>query len=108
MNIDAYQQQAEMFSNGNVKSTHRMTMGALGVAGEAGELADEIKKLVYHEKPIDIDRIRKEIGDVLWYLAYLCSVFDLNLSDVAQANLDKLKARHGDKFRPHNEQNRTT
>lgn len=67
---------------------------ALGLAGETGEVVEHIKKGVFHQHGIDRERLGKELGDVLWYVAGLCSTLDLNLGDVMQANIDKLHLRY--------------
>ena len=70
---------------------------ALGLAGESGEVLDKIKKLFRDKKglplPEDKEEIKKELGDVLWYLARLAKEFDIPMSEVANCNLDKLKSR---------------
>lgn len=68
---------------------------ALGLAGEAGELANKIKKILRGDYEADYIRedIAAELGDVLWYAAMLAAEFDLSLEDVARANLEKLAAR---------------
>ncbi|MCU1285909.1 MAG: putative MazG family pyrophosphatase [Acidobacteriales bacterium] len=74
---------------------------ALGLMGEAGELAEKVKKLwrdqgtmsganVCAEKR---DEVAKEMGDVLWYLNAIASEFGLSLEQVAQMNIDKLRDR---------------
>ena len=72
-------------------------MATLGLTGEAGEVADLIKKAVFH-KHGDMTaltaKIVAELGDVLWYVARLASAFGLNLEDIMQGNLDKLNARY--------------
>jgi len=69
----------------------------LGLAGEAGEVAEKIKKVIRDKggKIDDITRqeLAKELGDVLWYLANLASELELDLSNIAQQNLDKLFSR---------------
>ena len=67
---------------------------ALGLAGEAGEVADHIKKGVFHQHGIDLEKLKKEIGDTLWYLAALCTTLDLDMSSIMQANIEKLKVRY--------------
>ena len=71
---------------------------AMGLAGEAGEVCDQLKKVLFHDHEINRKEIALEIGDVLWYLAGLCSRVGMNLEDVAQMNIDKLKARYPDGF----------
>ena len=73
-------------------------MAALGLTGEAGEFADMVKKLRYHNKeltPEVREHLIKELGDVLWYVAYGAKAFGVSLSTVAQINLDKLAKRYG-------------
>lgn len=46
--------------------------GVLGLTGEAGEVSDLVKKGIFHEKGLDMDHIKKEVGDVCWYIALIC------------------------------------
>ena len=71
---------------------------AIGVTGEAGEIAEVIKKGVFHQHGIDREKLLKEIGDTLWYLAGLCSVMDVDISTVMQQNIEKLRIRYPDGF----------
>ncbi len=69
----------------------------LGLVGEAGEVAEKVKK-VLRDKNGKFDKeskdaIKKELGDVLWYLANLCTEFKFSLDDVASFNLEKLNSR---------------
>lgn len=69
----------------------------LGLVGEAGEIAEKVKKLVRDRNSdlaqLDRDDMAAELGDVLWYAAVLANFLDLSLNDIAQRNLDKLADR---------------
>jgi NTP pyrophosphatase (non-canonical NTP hydrolase) len=67
---------------------------ALGLSGEVGELNDLLKKWVFHEKPIDVEHAKKELGDIMWYVAMMCQSFGWELDDILQINVDKLKERY--------------
>lgn len=69
-----------------------ITYLALGLAGEAGELAGKVKKLL-RDGEFDADHAGAELGDVLWYLARLADVIGFDLSTIAQRNVDKLRSR---------------
>ena len=70
---------------------------ALGLAGEAGEVADIIKKGILHGKGTDTTgRIVEELGDVLWYVAGLASHYGLSLDDIMEANIAKIRERYPD------------
>lgn len=71
-----------------------MVWNALGLAGEAGEVADTIKKAVFHQHGLDRDELIKELGDVLWYAAALCTKLGVPMSEVMSRNIDKLKKRY--------------
>lgn len=69
-------------------------MGALGLSGEAGELVDEIKKVVFHGKELNRDYLIKEMGDVRWYLEYLSIAFGISMQEVEERNVAKLRERY--------------
>lgn len=72
--------------------------GCLGLAGEAGETLDMIKKWIFHEKDLDREHLKKELGDVMWYMAMICYSFGFDLDEILQMNIDKLKARYPEGF----------
>lgn len=74
--------------------------GCLGLAGESGELLDLIKKWIFHEKPLDTDHAKKELGDVCWYIAMIAHSFGWDLDEILKMNIDKLKARYPEGFDP--------
>lgn len=71
---------------------------ALGLTGEAGEVADMIKKHVGHGHKRADDKLLLELGDVLWYIAALANVLGFDLEDVAEANVEKLRKRYPNGF----------
>ena len=75
-----------------------LLMGCLGLAGESGELLDLFKKWIFHNKPLDKDHAKKELGDVLWYVAEIAHSMEWNLDEIMQMNVDKLKARYPEGF----------
>lgn len=66
---------------------------ALKLAGEAGEVAEKIGKSFRDGHELDREEVKKELGDVLWYVAALAKEFDLTLDEVMAANIDKLADR---------------
>ncbi len=70
----------------------------LGLSGEVGELNDMIKKWVFHEKDLDIEHAKKEVGDILWYIAMFCESFGWDMGEIMRMNIDKLIARYPDGF----------
>lgn len=72
--------------------------GCLGLTGEAGEVSDMIKKWIFHQKELDTEHLKKEIGDVMWYVAMICESMEFDLDEIMQMNIDKLKARYPEGF----------
>jgi NTP pyrophosphatase (non-canonical NTP hydrolase) len=71
---------------------------AYGVAGEAGEFADCVKKNQVYGRELDRENAIEELGDLLWYVALGCRALNATMSEVAQQNLEKLKARYPEKY----------
>lgn len=84
----------------------KLGLGALGVAGEAGEVADLIKKVLFHDVPFESvrDKCIKEMGDVYWYLEYLGATLGVTTEEVLEANVKKLRARHPNGWTPASQQ----
>lgn len=71
-----------------------LVWNALGLAGEAGEVADLVKKEVFHQHPVDRDKLIKELGDCCWYIAAICTKLDIPFSQILAANIEKLERRY--------------
>lgn len=95
LSLNAYQQKA--LETALYPNDHEIPYLALALCGEAGEVADKVKKVLRDKggtfyQP-DIHAIVLEIGDVLWYAANLANVLGFKLSDVAQLNIYKINSR---------------
>ena len=93
MNLNKYQEEA-------VKTaiySHIIIYPALGLAGEAGECCEHVKKVLRDNDGIFDDErreeLKKEVGDTLWYIANLANDLGYTLEEIAQTNLEKLKSR---------------
>lgn len=88
--LDDYQKKAFVTAKPSSRNLYYM---ALGLAGEAGEVANKVKKVMRDGVEPDRAALQDELGDVLWYVASMATVLGLGLSDVAAQNLWKLKDR---------------
>lgn len=95
MTLDNYQILAN--STAQYPSTYKVVYPALGLAGEAGEIANKVKKIIRDTNNIITEEKRKElkaeIGDVCWYIAALATDLGLSLDEIAKENIAKLKSR---------------
>jgi len=96
----------------NISVSHKIDIGGLlngclGLSGEAGEFNDMIKKHIFHEKELDIEHLKKECGDILWYVAMICHSMNWNMDEIMQMNIDKLKARYPEGFNIEQANNRS-
>ena len=83
---------------------------AIGLSSESGEFIEIVKKAVFQGKPLDKDvqfHLKRELGDIMWYVANACRTLDLTLDDIILENVEKLKSRypHGE-FDVHYSENR--
>lgn len=72
---------------------HAVVYPALGLAGEAGEIAEKVKKWLRGDRELDKQELLKELGDPLWYIASLADDLGFTLQDVVDANIAKLESR---------------
>lgn len=89
----------------NTKDTTIATVG-LGLCGEAGEVADLIKKHLYHGHTLNRDDLAKELGDVCWYIALGCELIGYNFDEILKLNIKKLKKRYPNGFKTYDSVNR--
>jgi NTP pyrophosphatase (non-canonical NTP hydrolase) len=79
---------------------------ALGLAGEAGEIVERVKKFYFHGHPLDEEAVIKELGDLLWYINAMADRIGAPLEEVACRNIDKLMKRYPQGFTIHDSVNR--
>jgi NTP pyrophosphatase (non-canonical NTP hydrolase) len=96
MRLNEYQELAARTAN--PVHDKRRIVACLGLAGESGEFVDIIKKVIGHGHDVPDEVLQKELGDVLWYVAEICSAFGWSLEEVATTNINKLKKRYPDGF----------
>lgn len=108
MNFTEYQA-AVMRTTGNyARYTDALQACALGLAGESGEIADFVKKVMYHDHENSHEHIAEELGDLMWYVARMCEAIGVSLQDVATMNIVKLARRYPDGFDPERSKNRVS
>ena len=100
MDLDKYQKRAakyDLFETTMDLKSPGFLEKILGLAGEAGEAADKVKKILRdkggYASGEDRVELVKELGDVLWYVANVARYLDVDLSEVAKGNIDKLESR---------------
>ncbi len=98
MTLNEYQSLALRTRGRYDSDVDRLKCAGLGLCGEAGEVAELIKKKLFHMKQVDNIQIAKELGDVLWYLSDAADSIGFNLELIAVMNIEKLKARYPDGF----------
>ena len=96
MDFNTYQKNARLTAQyPNLGSNY--IYPTLGLVGEAGEVAEKVKKVIRDKKGVFDNEskkgLKKELGDVLWYVSNICTEFNFSLDDIALQNLEKLKLR---------------
>jgi NTP pyrophosphatase (non-canonical NTP hydrolase) len=98
----------ELVANG-ADVPHLLT-AALGLTAESGEFTEVVKKILLQGKPYNEDNVfhmKRELGDICWYLAQACMALDTTFDEIIEMNVDKLKARYpGGEFDIHKSENR--
>jgi NTP pyrophosphatase (non-canonical NTP hydrolase) len=88
---------AELEANGT--NTSQLLTAALGLSAEAGEFTEVVKKIVFQGKPYNEDNVfhmKRELGDICWYLAQAFMALDTNFDEILDMNIEKLSARYPD------------
>lgn len=93
-----YQEQAQRTARKDMDLEKRLAVAGLGINGESGEVAELIKKHIGHGHELDVNKVGKELGDVLWYIQEISWIIGYPLELVAKDNIAKLKSRYPEGF----------
>lgn len=98
MDIKDYQREVIRTMPTQYDRNETLSMLSLGLAGEAGEVIELIKKNLYHGHLLSRKEVEKELGDVMWYIANLATRLDLSMENILEKNIEKLKIRYPKQF----------
>jgi NTP pyrophosphatase (non-canonical NTP hydrolase) len=88
----------EAIKNRFDEPTIRLMHAFIGIATEAGEINDAMKKHLFYGKAFDTANAVEELGDLMWYIGVACDTLGVSLEEVMEKNIAKLRARYGEKF----------
>lgn len=98
MDLNQYQEHALRTHNEDLGTVQSLANYALGLTGEAGEVADHIKKGIFHGHEMNRHELAKELGDCLWYISNLAHLAGFTLDMIAEMNVTKLMKRYPNGF----------
>ena len=94
MEINEYQKLAMQTLNPELEKREVLINSVMGLCGESGEAIDIVKKWLAQGHELDKEHLKKELGDIAWYLAEAATALDTSLDEILQANIDKLQKRY--------------
>ena len=97
MDLNEYQNLA-LRTASNSTQENLILNGVMGICGEGGECIDLVKKSMFQGHELNKDKLKDELGDVMWYLAVAAKGIGVDLAEVAEFNINKLKTRFPNKF----------
>lgn len=98
MTINEYQELAMKTVNPKLNKDEILINSVMGLCGESGEAIDIVKKWFAHGHELDREHLKKELGDIAWYLAEAATALDLTLEEILEANIEKLRKRYPEGF----------
>lgn len=107
MDATTYQREALRSALLDRPLNDQLLNATLGLAGEAGEVNDMVKKFLFHGHALDREKMIKELGDVLWYIVLACVGLGCTLDEVMEVNIAKLRERYPDGFSHEASRNRS-
>ena len=98
MTVKEYQELAMRTVNPDLDKKDMLINSVMGLCGESGEAIDIVKKWFAHGHELDRAHLKKELGDIAWYLAEAATALDVSLEEVFEANIEKLRKRYPEGF----------
>ncbi len=98
MEIREYQKLSTRTLDKNLDFHKQLNNMLLGISGETGETIDLFKKHLYQGHRLDNTKVSLEIGDIMFYLTNLCTLLEINMEDVLEINVHKLRNRYPNGF----------
>ena len=98
MEANEYQRLAMATLNPALDKRDVLINSVMGLCGESGEAIDIVKKWFAHGHELDKEHLKKELGDIAWYLAEAATALDLTLEEILEANIEKLRKRYPEGF----------
>ena len=98
MTVNEYQNLAMRTLNPELNKRDVLINSVMGLCGESGEAIDIVKKWMAHGHELDKAHLAKELGDIAWYLAEAATALDMDLEDILNANIEKLRKRYPEGF----------
>ncbi|MBF6589959.1 MAG: nucleoside triphosphate pyrophosphohydrolase family protein [Ktedonobacterales bacterium] len=106
MDFETYRRDVLRTARAELTARDRLLIGGLGLCGEAGEVAEALKKALFHDHPLDTQELCDELGDVLWYWVFLCETLGLSPDEVVASNIEKRRKRYPEGFSAERSQRR--
>ena len=110
LDLDALKKSMQDIEDKSPIESARLMTAALGLGSETGEFVEIVKKMFLQGKPPTEDNIfhmKRELGDIMWYVAQACMALDTDFNEIIEMNVEKLKARYpGGEFDVHYSENR--
>ena len=98
MDIMNYQVKAKRTINRELQDDERIAELVFGVNGEIGEVTELLKKHIYHGHSLEIKKLSEEIGDVMWYITNIASLYGIPMTYILDENIKKLEERYPEGF----------
>ncbi|MDD5699661.1 MAG: nucleoside triphosphate pyrophosphohydrolase family protein [Candidatus Nanoarchaeia archaeon] len=94
MNLKEYQELCKATAKKFQSKEEELCSWGLGIAGEAGDVASCVKKVIFHKNEAIKDGIKENLGDTIWYAAMICNNLGWDLEEILKENIQKLKDRY--------------